>query len=91
MIRGAIGQGKFMSKAQIEAREKAGEKLRGEQSSDDIKMSEALDKVAGEVGGTVTSVALAWCMQKTPYVFREFLRFSQKVIADAKLLMNRAR
>lgn len=69
-----------MSKAQIEAREKAGEKLRGEQSSDDIKMSEALDKVAGEVGGTVTSVALAWCMQKTPYVFRKLRDVSEKGI-----------
>ena len=75
-----------MSKAQIEAREKAGEKLRGEQSSNDIKMSEALDKVAGEVGGTVTSVALAWCMQKTPYVFRELVRFSPKENVDAKSL-----
>lgn len=71
MRRGVLGQGVLMSKEQIEARKTSGEKLRGEQTEDDIKMSEALAKVAGELGNgaTVTSVALAWAMQKTAHVF----------------------
>ena len=60
-----------MSKAQIAARKESGEKLRGEQSEKDIEISGALEKVANELGNgaTVTSVALAWAMAKTPYVF----------------------
>lgn len=63
--------GLFMSKAQIAAREKAGERLRSQRSETDIAISEALEKVADEIGdgATVTSVALAWLMAKTPYVF----------------------
>lgn len=63
-----------MSKAQIEERTKSGESFRGgasELSENDVKMSEALEKIAQEVGGgaTVTSVAIAWALQKFPYVF----------------------
>jgi len=70
---GSIGGGKFQSKAQLEARKKSGEGLRnifgGDQSEKDIKISEALDKVADEVGGSVQSVALAYVLTKTPYVY----------------------
>jgi aryl-alcohol dehydrogenase-like predicted oxidoreductase len=70
---GAIGRGKFQSKKQIEARKASQEKFRGnsELSEQELKVSEALEKVAGEVGEdvSVTAVALAYCMQKTPYVF----------------------
>jgi aryl-alcohol dehydrogenase-like predicted oxidoreductase len=66
---GVIGQGKFMSPAQIKQRKESNEKLRGDQSENDIKISEALGKIGEEVGGSVTSVAIAWAMKKTPYVF----------------------
>lgn len=73
---GVIGQGKWMSRAQIEERKKSGEAFRGGGSADglsekDLKMSEALEKIAEEIGdgATVTSVAIAWSLLKTPYVF----------------------
>lgn len=46
--------------------------MRGpEQTPEEVKISAALDKVAQEIGGkaSVTAVALAYVMQKTPYVF----------------------
>eukprot|EP01099_Mayorella_cantabrigiensis_P008160 TRINITY_DN752_c0_g2_i2.p1 TRINITY_DN752_c0_g2~~TRINITY_DN752_c0_g2_i2.p1 ORF type:complete len:223 (-),score=53.67 TRINITY_DN752_c0_g2_i2:68-736(-) len=70
-----LGGGKFQSKAALEERKKAGEGLRklvgpGEQSEYEVKVSEALEKVAGEHGITsVTAVALAYVMSKAPYVF----------------------
>lgn len=73
---GVIGQGKWMSPDQIEERKKSGESFRGGGDADslsekDLKMSEALGKIAAEVGNgaTVTSIAIAWAMLKTPYVF----------------------
>lgn len=73
---GVIGQGKWMSKEQLAQRKESGEAVRGVQGSDglaekDAKMSEALEKVAEEIGdgATVTSVAIAWAILKTPYVF----------------------
>lgn len=66
---GVIGQGKFMSKAQLEGRKKSGEATRGEQTETDVKLSEALAKVGEEVGASVTAVAIAWSLHKTPYVF----------------------
>jgi aryl-alcohol dehydrogenase-like predicted oxidoreductase len=74
---GSIGEGKFKSKQQIEELKKSGEKLRqygpkgSDQTEDQIKMSAALEKVANELGGgySVTAVALAYVLQRTPYVF----------------------
>jgi aryl-alcohol dehydrogenase-like predicted oxidoreductase len=69
---GVIGQGKWMSKAQLEARQKDGEKIRGgELTESDVKMSETLARVAEQLGdgATVTSVAIAWALLKFPYVF----------------------
>jgi len=68
---GVIGQGKWQSKAQLEERKKSGEKLRGEISEQDEKMSDTLARVADEIGdgATVTSVAIAWALLKYPYVF----------------------
>jgi aryl-alcohol dehydrogenase-like predicted oxidoreductase len=41
-----------------------------EQTKDEVKMSEALDKVAQEHGGaSITAIAIAYVMQKTRYVF----------------------
>ncbi len=71
---GVIGQGKWMSKSQIDERKSNGEKFRGgagELSEKDLKMSESLEKIAEEIGGgaTVTSVAIAWSLLKFPYIF----------------------
>lgn len=70
----SIGGGKFQSKRQLEARQKAGESLRAigpaVQSEDEVRMSEALEKVAAEHGvESVTTIALAYVMAKAPYVF----------------------
>lgn len=69
-----LGGGKFQTKKQIEERKKNNESLRnlmgGEQTEQEVKISEALEKVASEHGDvSITAVALAYVMQKTPYVF----------------------
>ncbi|KAK9895708.1 Aldo/keto reductase [Cystobasidium minutum MCA 4210] len=70
-----LGGGKFQTKEQIEERKKQGEGLRsimgsGEQSEQEEKISAALEKVRSEVGGkSITAVALAYVLQKQPYVF----------------------
>jgi aryl-alcohol dehydrogenase-like predicted oxidoreductase len=58
----------------IEEKEKAGKGVRSlfgaEQTKDDVKMSEVLDKVALEHGcASITAIAIAYVMQKTRYVF----------------------
>ena len=70
-----LGGGKFQSKKAVEARKAKGESLRAsvfgaEQTPEQVKISEALEKVAEEHGvESVTTIALAYVMQKTPYVF----------------------
>ncbi|KAL2831944.1 NADP-dependent oxidoreductase domain-containing protein [Aspergillus pseudoustus] len=70
-----LGSGKFQSAKAVEERRKKGEGLRsmigtGEQTPDEVKMSEALAKVAAEHGiESVTAVALAYVLQKVPNVF----------------------
>lgn len=71
---GVIGQGKWMSQAQIDERVSKGDRFRGgagELSEKDLKMSHALEDIAKEIGdgATVTSVAIAWALLKYPYVF----------------------
>ncbi|KAK7456651.1 hypothetical protein CaCOL14_010554 [Colletotrichum acutatum] len=69
-----LGSGKFQSKKAREERKKAGEGLRsfvstGEQTEMEIKMSVALEKVAGEHGTeSVTAIALAYVRSKAPNV-----------------------
>ncbi|KAK5175654.1 putative aryl-alcohol dehydrogenase aad14 [Saxophila tyrrhenica] len=70
----AMGGGKFQSKKAMEERKKNNEGLRNltgpGQSEQEAKMSEALEKVAGEHGiESVTAIALAYVMAKAPYVF----------------------
>ncbi len=71
----ALGGGKFQSKKAMEERRKNNEGLRsmmgsGEQNEQEVKMSEALEKVAKEHGiESVTAIALAYVMAKAPYVF----------------------
>lgn len=70
-----LGGGKFQGKKELEARKQRGEGLRslggsGGQTEQEVKISEALAKVAGEHGiESVTAVALAYVLQKTPNVF----------------------
>lgn len=69
-----IGGGKFQTKKELEARKARGEGLRSltgaSQSEDDIRMSEALAKVAAEHGiESVSAIAIAYVMAKTTNVF----------------------
>ncbi|KKA22299.1 Aryl-alcohol dehydrogenase Aad14 [Rasamsonia emersonii CBS 393.64] len=70
-----LGGGRFQSKKEIEERKKRGEPLRSlfrppEQTETEIKVSEALAKVAEEHGiDSVTAIALAYVRAKAPNVF----------------------
>ncbi|KAF9005389.1 arylalcohol dehydrogenase [Hymenopellis radicata] len=72
-----LGGGKFRTDAEEEERRASGEKGRAilgmggwERTENEVKISKALEKVGGEVGTkNVRAVALAYVMQKTPYVF----------------------
>lgn len=76
-----LGSGKFKSRAQLEARQAAGESLRlsvdeelkftAGMSDDQIRMSDALEKVASEHGEDVTvqQIALAYVRAKAHSVF----------------------
>jgi len=69
-----LGGGKFQSRKALEERKKKGEGLRSfmgaDQTEDEVKMSEALCKVAEEHGiESPTAIALAYVMSKTPNVF----------------------
>ncbi|KAJ4865715.1 aldo/keto reductase family domain-containing protein [Trichoderma breve] len=71
-----LSGGKFQSKAELERRQKSGEALRSfagkpaHQNPDEVKVSEALAKVAAEHGTeSVTSIALAYVLSKASNVF----------------------
>ncbi|KAL4917251.1 NADP-dependent oxidoreductase domain-containing protein [Aspergillus aurantiobrunneus] len=70
-----LGGGKFQTGKALEERRKNGEGLRtilgpGEQTPEEVKISEALAKVAAEHGiESVTAIALAYVLQKVPNVF----------------------
>lgn len=69
-----LGGGKFQTKKSIEERKSRGEGLRTlrhlGQSEEEERMSEALAKVAAEHGiESVTAIALAYVLAKTPNVF----------------------
>ncbi|EPQ51689.1 hypothetical protein GLOTRDRAFT_132893 [Gloeophyllum trabeum ATCC 11539] len=71
-----IAAGHFRTDEEEERRRKTGEKGRTifgpnwERTEDEKKMSHALEKVANEVGvKSLTAVAIAYVMHKTPYVF----------------------
>ncbi|KAF7318174.1 Aldo-ket-red domain-containing protein [Mycena chlorophos] len=70
--------GKLRTDAEEQARRESGEKGRAlegfhaswERNEAEVKMSRALEKVAAEVGAkTIQAVAIAYVMQKAPYVF----------------------
>ncbi|KAL4935436.1 hypothetical protein BDV06DRAFT_234317 [Aspergillus oleicola] len=70
-----LGGGRFQTAKVLESRRQNGEGLRTmlggpEQTSDEVKVSEALAKVAAEHGiESVTAIALAYVLQKVPNVF----------------------
>ncbi|GLB45499.1 putative aryl-alcohol dehydrogenase [Lyophyllum shimeji] len=70
-----LAGGKFRTDAEEEARRQSGEEGRKvfspwERNEKERKVSAALEKVAGEVGTKhLTAVAIAYLLQKTPYVF----------------------
>lgn len=69
-----LGGGKFQTKKALEERQKKGEGLRsmfsGEQSEDERKISEALEKIAAEHGvESITAIAIAYVRAKAPNVF----------------------
>ncbi|KAI0664487.1 norsolorinic acid reductase [Cubamyces menziesii] len=67
---GVLGQGKYKSEAEMKART-APVRYGMPQTEDEKRVSAALEKVAGEVGGgaSLASVAVAWALAKAPYVF----------------------
>ncbi|GAA5966171.1 hypothetical protein JCM8115_003051 [Rhodotorula mucilaginosa] len=70
----AIGSGRLLSKKQLEARLASGEKMRGQGGNVQTEMERKYSEVLEEVGkehnvDSVTAVALAYVMAKTPYVF----------------------
>ncbi|ORY92761.1 NADP-dependent oxidoreductase domain-containing protein [Leucosporidium creatinivorum] len=72
---GAMAQGRLQSKKQLEERKKNGERfrtLRGgpEQTDEEERFSTLLSKIAAEHNiESVTAIALAYVLSKTPYVF----------------------
>jgi len=71
-----IGGGRLRTDAEEQRRKESGEKGRSfmgqswERTEDETKMSRALEKVAKDIGAkTISAVAIAYVMQKTPYVF----------------------
>jgi len=71
-----LARGKLRSDAEEQRRRETGEKGRmlsnpnWERSESEVKMSHALEKVAKEVGASsLSAIAIAYVMQKTPYVF----------------------
>ncbi|GAA5824724.1 hypothetical protein JCM3770_003082 [Rhodotorula araucariae] len=69
----AIGSGRLITQKQLDERAAAGEQLRrggNERSELEIKYSECLAEIAAEHGiESVTAIALAYLMAKTPHVF----------------------
>lgn len=62
---GALGSGRFKTEAQRQAQ---GGRI-GEVTEKEIKVSQTLERIAGRLNTAITSVALAYVMHKTPYVF----------------------
>ncbi|KAJ4418761.1 hypothetical protein N0V82_005326 [Gnomoniopsis sp. IMI 355080] len=64
---GALGGGAFKSAEQRNAQVQEGRKVQA--SEEQIKVSEALEKIAKRKNSDITGIALAYVMHKTPYVF----------------------
>lgn len=88
-----LGGGKFQSKAEIERRNNAGETLRSRpggvahQTEDEIRISEALAKVASEHGiESLTAIALSYVMSKAGNVFLRSKLSIWKALSRLKLV-----
>ena len=72
---GVVGGGKIRTDAEEQRRIESGEGGRAlygdwKRTPEERKICAELEKVANEVGAkSITSVAIAWAMQKAPYVF----------------------
>ena len=66
---GALGGGAFKTEEQRRVQQDEGEGRQQPPSPEEIAVSRVLEKIAGEKKTLITSVALAYVMQKTPYVF----------------------
>ncbi|KAE9398603.1 Aldo/keto reductase [Gymnopus androsaceus JB14] len=73
---GVVGGGKIRTDAEEQRRKESGENGRTmlgdwQRTETEVKVSRALEKVAGEVGlgDNITAVAIAYVMYKAPYVF----------------------
>ncbi|TFK85637.1 norsolorinic acid reductase [Polyporus arcularius HHB13444] len=66
---GVLGQGKFKTEAELKARSAIRYGI--PQTEDEKKVSQALEKVASEIGEgtTLSAVAVAWVLAKSPYVY----------------------
>ncbi|PWN46985.1 Aldo/keto reductase [Violaceomyces palustris] len=86
---GVLGQGKFKTKAEVEQREKDGEAMRSfwnstAQSPDQVKISEELESIASGIGApSLGSVALAYHLQRCPYVIPQIGVRTDKQMDDA--------
>lgn len=65
---GPLGQGKFRTK-EARSKEHSGSARASEISDNEVKVSDALEKVANKHKATLHGVALAYVMHKTPNVF----------------------
>ena len=65
---GSLGGGNFKTKKQREAMKGEGRNL-GPASENQVKLTDALEKIADRKSTAITSVALAYVMHKAPYVF----------------------
>jgi aryl-alcohol dehydrogenase-like predicted oxidoreductase len=67
---GTLGQGRFQTATGFEQREKENPGRKAKPYSElDKAVSAVLEKVAKAKGTQITSVAMAYCMAKAPYVF----------------------
>ena len=65
---GALGGGNFKTKKQREAMKGEGRNM-GPASENQVKLTDALEKIADRKNTAITSVALAYVLHKAPYVF----------------------
>jgi len=67
----AVGGGKFKSEAELKAYEERGEKGRQHDgpSENDKKVTKILERLSKTYNSSITAIALAYVMQKQPYVF----------------------
>ena len=65
---GVVGRGNFKSEKQRETSKGEGRQMGGP-SEADFKVSKVLEKLADAKGTAITSIALAYIIQKVPYVF----------------------